>query len=142
MLTEPSLIGLAAERIDKSTLENLRSISERLEAAISDTPLFTRVWREGEMTALRAAHNPVTTVAMEIAHLIQAACQNQLTADAVNLPWVERSNRRAKKRFDDTLAAASRSDYEGARAAWMDFVRGATPFFQALGDRLILDMLD
>jgi DNA-binding FadR family transcriptional regulator len=142
MLIEPALIGMAAERIDKSTLDGLRVVSERLEAAISDTPLFTRTWREGEMTILRAAGNPVTNIAMEIAYLIQAACQNQLTADAVNLPWVERSNRRAKRRFDDTLVAAIRSDNEAARAAWTDFVRGATPFFQALGDRLILDMLD
>jgi DNA-binding FadR family transcriptional regulator len=142
MLIEPALIGLAAERIDTSTLEGLRIVSERLETAITDTPLFTRTWREGEMTLLRAAANPVTNVAMEIAYLIQAACQNQVTADAVNLPWVERSNRRAKRRFDDTLRAAGRSDNEAARAAWTDFVRGATPFFQALGDRLILDMLD
>ena len=141
-LTEPTLMGLAAERIDAPSLERLRSASQLLGAATNDTPLFTNLWTDAELLALGATGNPAITVAVEIIHWVREGCRTELTADALNLPWVERSNRRAQRRLDDVVSAATRSDAQAARDTWTDYVRYNAPFFQSLGDRLILDMLD
>ena len=141
-LTEPTLMGLVAERIDTPSLERLRSASQLLRAATNNTPLFTNLWTDAELLALGATGNPAITVAVEIIHWVREGCRTELTADALNLPWVERSNRRAQRRFDDMVSAATRSDAQGARDSWTDYVRYTAPFFQSLSDRLILDMLD
>ena len=91
---------------------------------------------------LGSSGNPAISVAMELRHWIRNSCTNELTADAVNLPWVERSNRRAALRLNDVVTAAAESDPDGAVAAWTDYVTYTTPFFHNLGDRLVLDMLD
>ena len=142
VLTEPEIVRRLATQIDTATLNRLRSLAPALERAVVDTREFTRLWYDGEITMLRATGNPAITVAVEIIHWIRASCRNELTADALNLPWVERSNRRAKLRFDDVVAAAGRSDPQAAFQAWTDFVQYTTPFYHNLGDRLILDMLD
>ena len=142
VLTEPEFVRRVAARMDAATLHRLRSLSPALERAIVDTREFTRLWYDGEVTMLRATGNPAITVAVEVVHWLRSSCRKEITADALNLPWVERSNRRAKFRFDEVLAAAARSDSQAAFEAWSDFVHDTTPFYQNLRDRLILDMLD
>ncbi len=139
---EPRLLGLVAQRITPGALEVLRTAIEALGEAVSDTPRFTALWGEAESIMLGSSGNPAISVAMELRHWIRNSCTNELTADAVNLPWVERSNRRAALRLNDVVTAAAESDPDAAVTVWTDYVTYTTPFFHNLGDRLVLDMLD
>jgi DNA-binding FadR family transcriptional regulator len=139
---EPRLLGLVAQRITPGALESLRRAIAALGEAVSDTPRFTALWGEAESIMLGSSGNPAISVAMELRQWIRNSCTNEVTADAVNLPWVERSNRRATLRLNDVLTAATKSDPEAAVTAWTDYVTYTTPFFRDLGDRLVLDMLD
>ncbi len=85
----------------------LRTAIEALGEAVSDTPRFTALWGEAESIMLGSSGNPAISVAMELRHWIRNSCTNELTADAVNLPWVERSNRRAALRLNDVVTAAA-----------------------------------
>jgi DNA-binding FadR family transcriptional regulator len=139
---DPGLLGLVAQRMTPDVLEKLRTTIGALGDAVSDTPRFTALWGEAESIMLGSSGNPAISVAMELRQWIRNSCRHELTAEAVNLPWVERSNRRATLRLNDVLTAAAKSDSDGAVAAWTDYVTYTTPFFQNLGDRLVLDMLD
>jgi DNA-binding FadR family transcriptional regulator len=141
-VTEPRLLGLVAQRITPSALTELQKITAALADVASDTPRFTALWGNAEKIMLGETGNPAITVAMELTHWIRSSCRNEVTADAVNLPWVERSNRRATRRLNDVLAAATRCDPDAVFEAWTDYIAYTSPFFQNLGDRLILDMLD
>ena len=136
------MLGLVANRIPARSLNELHGISNGLARVVSDTPAFAALWSEAEKILLRSTGNPAITVAMELADWIRAGCRNEVTEAGVILPWVERSNRRATRRLNEVLDAATRRDSEGASRAWNDYMTYTTPFFQNLGDRLILDMLD
>jgi hypothetical protein len=131
-----------AQRITPDVLGELEVISEALADAVGDTPRFAALWGEAERIMLGSTGNPAITVAVELSHSIARSCRNELTAAGMTFPWVERSNRRATRRLNDVLDAAAQRDSDGVFAAWTDYINYTTPFFQNLGDRLILDMLD
>jgi DNA-binding FadR family transcriptional regulator len=141
-ITEPKLLGLVAQRITPAALHQLQTITATLATTVNDTPKFTTLWGQAEKIMLGQTGNPAITVAMELTSWIRTSCRNELTADAINFPWVERSNRRATHRLNDVLTAATKSDPNAVFEAWTDYITYTTPFFQNLGDRLLLDMLD
>jgi DNA-binding FadR family transcriptional regulator len=139
---EPKLMRLVARSITRDSLEKLVALERQLGEAVADTPLFTKLWADAEITALSGTGNPALTVASEVLQWVREATQSKLTASAVTLPWVERSNRRAQSRLAEFTGAASKSDGDSAEMVWTRYLSFTTPFFDSFGDRLILDLLE
>lgn len=110
MLTEPSVVELAAARMDDATLASLSRRLVDLTALADNTPMFIRAIFGFERLAFSAVGNPALSVAVEMMHWVSVRAQRALTVSALSAHEVVKSNRLTCRRFEEALAAVRSHD--------------------------------
>lgn len=141
-LFEPALMELAATRIDKPSLVELRDLAARLAAAKDDMDEFSDTWRRATAVAFGATRNPALGVVVEILQWVRAGTRPAVNVDADD-PWAATAPRLAGL-FNDLVDALAAGDPDGASARWADLLDVNRPFVEAHGfdRRLIIDAID
>ncbi|HET6952552.1 MAG TPA: FCD domain-containing protein, partial [Acidimicrobiales bacterium] len=142
-LIEPAIVELVAARIGTKALDRLQALEAELAAATQDTTRFLRTWETAASVVFSATRNPALTITTEILHWVRVGIEPAVTADAKDLPWVTKTNRRAHALFSELVSALARRDAAHARDVWAACQDFTTPYFEesSLGQRLMIDLL-
>ncbi|VEG43615.1 transcriptional regulator [Mycolicibacterium flavescens] len=143
-LINPSIMGLSASRINSRQLAALTNTEANLAASTEDTAQFITTWWKAENLAYSAVRNPALTVIAEILQWVRVGVEPAIVADAKGLPWVSKTNAKARDHFSKFVSAAKRHDAAGATQAWSDSLKATAAWYDEeseFGERLMLDLM-
>ncbi|MBX6388027.1 MAG: FadR family transcriptional regulator [Frankia sp.] len=141
-LLEPAMMALAATRIDRRSLAELRHLVAGLAAATDDLPEFSATWHRAATIAFGATGNPALGVVAEILQWVRAGTRPAVNVDADD-PWAATAPRLAAL-FAELVDALAAGDPTEASARWAALLDVNLPFIESrdFAHRLIVDIID